>query len=96
MQNIIIALERSSSRLEKSIVFLGLIISSESIRVDNSKTDAITKMYVPQFLTEIQILLRMVNYLGKFIPTFAEVTTPFQALAVGCCFQFAKTPVRRY
>ena len=53
-------------------------------------------MNVPQFLTEIQILLRMVNCLGKFIPTFAEVTTPFQALAVGYCFQFAKTPVVRY
>ena len=33
---------------KNSIVFLGHIISSEGIRVDPSKTDAITKMSVPQ------------------------------------------------
>ena len=36
-----------------SIGFLGHIISSEGIRVDRSKTDARTKMSVPQSLTEL-------------------------------------------
>ena len=36
---------------KNSIVFLGHIISSEGIRVDLSKTDAITKTSVPQSLT---------------------------------------------
>ena len=39
---------------KNSIVFLGHIISSEGIRVDPSKTDAITKMSVPQSLPELQ------------------------------------------
>ena len=59
---------------------MGHIISSEGIRVDPSKTDAITKMSVPQFLTELQRFLRMVNYLGKFIPNLAEITAPLRAL----------------
>ena len=65
---------------KNSIVFLGHIISSEGIRVDPSKTDAITKMSVPQSLAELQRFLGMVNYLGKFIPNLAEVTSPLRAL----------------
>ena len=63
---------------KNTIVFLGHIISSEGIRVDPSKTYAITKMSIPQSLTER--FLGMVNYLGKFIPNLAEVTAPFQVL----------------
>ena len=37
-------------------------------------------MSVPQFLTELQRFLGMVNYLGKFIPNLAEVTSPLRAL----------------
>ena len=59
---------------------MGHIISSEGIRVDPSKTDAITKIPVPQSLTELQRFLGMVNYLGKFIPNLAEVTAPLRAL----------------
>ena len=49
-------------------------------KVDPSKTDAITKMSVPQSLTELQRFLGMVNYLSKFIPNLAEVTAPLRVL----------------
>ena len=65
---------------KKSIVFLGHIISSEGTRADPSKTDTITKMSVPQSLTELRGFLGMVNYLDKFTPNLAEVTIPLQAL----------------
>ena len=65
---------------EEAIVFLGHIISSEGIRVDLFKTDAITKMSAPQSLSELQSFLGTVNYLGKFIPILAEVTAPLSAL----------------
>ena len=62
---------------KNSIVFLGHIIFSEGIKVDPSKTDEITKMSVPQYLTELQRFLGMVNYLNKFISNLAEsCTTP--------------------
>ena len=65
---------------KNSIVFLGHIISSEGIRVDPSKTDAITKMSVPQSLTELQRFLGMLKYLAKFIPNFAEVNARLRVL----------------
>ena len=36
-------------------------------------------MYVPQFLTELQRFLWMVNYLVKFISNLAELTPPLRA-----------------
>ena len=65
---------------KEAIVFLRHIISSEGIRVNTSKTDAITKMPVPQSLTELQSFPGMVNYLGKFISNFAEVTPALRVL----------------
>ena len=56
------------------------MIPIEGIKVESSKTDAVTKMSVPQSLTDLQRFSGMVNYLGKFIPNLAEVSAPFRAL----------------
>ena len=61
---------------KQSIVFLVHIISPEGIKIDPSKTEAITKMPLPRSVNELQTFLGMVNYLGKFIPNLAEHTTP--------------------
>ena len=61
---------------KQSIVFLVHLISPEGIKIDPSKTEAITKMLLPRSVNELQRFLGMVNYLGKFIPNLAEHTTP--------------------
>ena len=58
------------------VVFLGHIILSEGIKIDPSKTQAITKMLLPQSVNELQRFLGMDNYLGKFIPYITKYTTP--------------------
>ena len=50
---------------------MGHTISSEGIKFDPSKTDAIN---------ELQRFLGKVNYLGKFIPNLAEHTTSLRNL----------------
>ena len=62
----------------QSIVFLGIIISSEGIKIDPSKTGAITKMSLLKSVNELQRFLGMVYYLGKFIPNLAEHTIPLR------------------
>ena len=53
---------RANSQIRKqSIVFLGHIILSEGIKIDPSKTDAITKMPLPRSVNELQRFLGMVN-----------------------------------
>ena len=59
-----------------SIVFLGHIISSEGVKVDPAKIEAIIKMLLPNSVIELQWFLGMITYLGKFIRNLAEVTSP--------------------
>ena len=71
---------------KQSIVFLGHIISSEGIKIDPSKTEAITKIPLPRSVNELQKFLGKVNYLGKFISNLAEHTTRLcNLLKKRCC-----------
>ena len=65
---------------KQSIVFLGHIISSEGIKIDPSKTEAITKMPLSRSVNDLQRFLGMINYAGKRIPNLAEHATPLRNL----------------
>ena len=65
----------------ESTVFLGHIISSEGVKADPAKIEAITKIPLPpNSVNELQQFLGMITYLGKFIPNLAEVTSPLCTL----------------
>ena len=64
----------------KSTIFLGHILSSEGVKVDAAKVEAITKMPKQNSVNELQQFLGMITYLGKFIPILAEVTSPLCSL----------------
>ena len=65
---------------KQSIVFLGHIISSEGIKIDPSKTEAITKMPLSRSVNDLQRFLGMINYTGKRIPNLAKHATPLRNL----------------
>ena len=74
-------LNKTNCQIRKQlIVFLGHIFTSEGIKIDPSKTEAVTKILLPRSVNELQRFLGMVNYLGKFIPNLAEHTTPLRNL----------------
>ena len=88
LRKIFLKIRESGSKLNKtkcqirkqSIVFLGHIISSEGIKIDPLKTEAITEMSLPRSVNELQKFLGMVNYIGKCIPNLAKHTTPLHNL----------------
>ena len=64
----------------KEIIFLGHHVSGEGIKVDSSKVSAFHDMPIPQNRKELQSLLGMVTYLGKFVKNVSEITAPLRLL----------------
>ena len=61
------------------ITFLGHVLSGDGVYAEPRKISAIIDMPVPQNRTELQRFLGMCNYLGKFMPDLASVTSPLPA-----------------
>ena len=60
--------------------YVGHVFTNEGLKADPSKTKAISEMTVPADVTALQRFLGMVNYLGKFIPNFSELSAPLRQL----------------
>ena len=94
------------------VKFLGHVINSSGIKVDDSKVKAITNISTPKNKTELQRFLGMITYLGKFLPNLSQKTYPLRKLLCNknvwlwdteqeTCFNYLKdlvttTPVLSY
>lgn len=64
----------------KEVVFMGHRLSGDGISPTDDKVDAIKRFRDPQTVEELRSFLGLVNYLGKFIPDLATLTTPLRHL----------------
>jgi hypothetical protein len=62
------------------VPFLGQLITSDGLKVDPEKVDAILKMDRPSSVTDIQRLNGMVNYLARYMPKLSAVMQPMMLL----------------
>ena len=62
------------------LTYLEHTISKDGINADANKIRAITEMPRPEDKKAEQHLLGMINYVGIFIPNFAELTKPLREL----------------
>ena len=60
--------------------FLGHVTSQDGVKPDPRKVKAITELLVPMSKVELQRFLKLVNYLGKFIPNLSHETAPLHQL----------------
>lgn len=60
--------------------YRGHVFTSEGLKPNPSKIKAITEMEAPENVTALQRFLGMVNYLGKFIPGFSDLSAPLREL----------------
>lgn len=63
-----------------SIDFHGHVVTSEGLKPDQKKIEAIVKMPNPVDATEVQRLKGSVTYLFKFLPRLSEVMEPIRKL----------------
>ena len=52
---------------------MGHIISKDGIKIDPDRVNAILKVGEPRSKKEVQSFLGQVNFLRRFIPSFAEI-----------------------
>ena len=62
------------------LVFLDHKITSNGILPDDYKIKAITEMVYPSTVKELQRFLRLINYVGKFLPDLSEKTEALRQL----------------
>jgi len=68
------------SLLKKEVKFLGHIITSEGIRTDHSKVEAIDKFERPKCIKNLRSFLGLCNYYRRFINKYAEKARILEAL----------------
>ena len=64
--------KKSNFALEEGKL-LGHIISKDGIKIDPERVSAILKVGEPRSKKEIQSFLGQVNFLRRFVPSFAEI-----------------------
>jgi len=62
------------------VQYFGHILSAEGLKPDPAKVAAVREMEPPRDRAELETILGMVNYLSKFAPNLAEVTSPLRQL----------------
>ncbi|KAK3743590.1 hypothetical protein QZH41_010231, partial [Actinostola sp. cb2023] len=79
-----VRLNRDKCSFSKNeIKFYGHIFSSEGIKPDPSKIEAINNMSQPTNVSEVRPLLGLTQYVSRFIPEYATITAPLRTLTLG-------------
>jgi len=65
---------------QKSVTFLGHVVSADGIRPDPTNTEKIKNFPVPKNVKGIQQFLGLAGYYRKFIMNFASIATPLNQL----------------
>ena len=65
----------------REVPFIGHVATSQGLRADPGKVRAIREMPRPENVAGVQRILRMVQYLSKFLPRLSDITKPLRDLA---------------
>lgn len=65
--------------LRKEVLYLGHTITSEGLKPNTDKIDAVLNYPLPETVTQIKSFLGLVGYYRKFIKDFAKITRPLTA-----------------
>ena len=60
--------------------YLGLIVSTESIKMDPSKVDAIKSWDTPTCVREVRLFIGFCNFYCRFISNFSKIARPLNTL----------------
>ncbi|CAI7879111.1 unnamed protein product [Closterium sp. NIES-54] len=79
-ENHLITKGSKSEFFKQELEFLGHVISRNGIKIDPAKTKTIQEWKSPTKITELQSFFGFVNYVRRFIPNMAGITSPLTDL----------------
>lgn len=65
---------------KNDIMFVGHLVTADGVTLDPSKVKAIMEMPEPTGVEGVRRVIRMANYLGKFLPHLVSYTRPIKDL----------------
>ena len=65
---------------QRSVAYLGHIVTTEGVKVDPTKIEAIRNWPVPTNVTELRGFIGLCSYYRKFIRSFAKIARPLHSL----------------
>ena len=65
---------------QAELPYLGEDVTQDGVKPDPEKVQAVTDMPTPTNATELQRVLGMVTYLGRYIPNLSARTAPLRSL----------------
>ena len=65
---------------QSEIEFLGLYIGPDGVRMDKTKTKAITDWPVPRTVKDVRSFLGLANFYRCFVDSFSKIATPMNKL----------------
>ena len=68
------------SFFQKSVSFLGHVISGEGIATDPAKTEAVVQWPVPKNIREVRAFIGLASYYRRFVRDFAAIAAPLHEL----------------
>lgn len=72
--------ETKISLKKTSMPYIGHLLTSDRVKADPSKVEAISNLTKPPDVSGVRWILRMTNYLAKFLPNLSDISEPLQQL----------------
>ena len=65
---------------QEEVRFLGYVVSSQGIRMEEERIDAVKAWPKPKSIRDIQVFIRLANFYRRFIQGFSKIATPLTSM----------------